>query len=83
VLAGEMAEAAGKADEARKNWESARRLLTAEAGAALPFERLDPLVRALNHLGRTTEAQPHVHQLAAAGYVPLRSFPAHSSFAAQ
>ena len=83
VLAGEMAEAAGKTDEARKNWESARRLLTAEAGAALPFERLDPLVRALNHLGRTTEAQPHVHQLAAAGYVPLRSFPAHSSFAAQ
>jgi tetratricopeptide (TPR) repeat protein len=83
VLAGEMAEASGKTAEARKNWEEARQLLTAETGAMLPFERLDPLVRALSHLGRPVEAQPHLQRLTTVGYVPLRPFPARARLAAQ
>ena len=83
VLAGETAEAAGKTGEAKKNWEEALQLLTAEPGATLPFERLDPLVRALNHLGRAIEAQPHLRHLTAVGYVPLRPFPARARLATQ
>jgi tetratricopeptide (TPR) repeat protein len=83
VLAGEMAEAAGKTGEAKKNWEEALQLLTAEPGTTLPFERLDPLVRALNHLGQAVEAQSHLRHLAAVGYVPLRPFPAGARLAAQ
>jgi hypothetical protein len=49
----------------------------------LPFERLDPLVRTLLHLDRAAEAQPHQQRLTAAGYVPLRPFPAADRVATQ
>jgi hypothetical protein len=83
ILSGEGAQAAGDDAAARADWQRAKQLLTTDAGEALPFERLDPLVRALLHLDRAAEAGPHQQRLAAAGYVPLRPFPATDRIAAQ
>jgi hypothetical protein len=83
ILAGEGAQAAGDDTAARADWQQAERLLTTDAGDAMPFERLDPLVRTLLHLGRAAEARPHQQRLTAAGYVPLRPFPPAERIAAQ
>ena len=83
LLAGEAAQAAGDSDQAGRDWRQAEQLLAPPVGDALPFERLDPLVRTLQHLERAPEAQPHLQRLAAAGYAPLRPFPASTRFAAQ
>ena len=83
ILAGEGAQAAGDDAAARTDWQQAEQLLTADAGEALPFERLDPLVRTLLHLDRATEAKPHQQRLTTAGYVPLRPFPPSGRIAAQ
>ena len=83
ILAGESAQAAGDDAAARADWRRAERLLATNARGALPFERLDPLVRTLLHLDRANEAKPHQQRLIAAGYVPLRPFPPASQIAAQ
>ena len=83
ILAGESAQAAGDDAAARADWRRAERLLATDARGALPFERLDPLVRTLLHLDRANEAKPHQQRLIAAGYVPLRPFPPASQIAAQ
>lgn len=79
VLLGEAALQAGDPAAANAAWQRAERLLLESADAALPFERLDPLVRALTHLGRTDEAEPHRQRLVAAGYQPLQPWPAQPS----
>jgi tetratricopeptide (TPR) repeat protein len=83
ILAGEGAQAAGDDAAARADWQQAEQLLTTDARDALPFERLDPLVRTLLHLERAAEARPHQQRLTAAGYVPLRPFPPADRIAAQ
>ncbi|HEU0307250.1 MAG TPA: toll/interleukin-1 receptor domain-containing protein [Lysobacter sp.] len=83
ILAGEGAGAAGDHEAARVDWQQAEQLLTTDARDALPFERLDPLVRTLLHLERAAEARPHQQRLTAAGYVPLRPFPPADRIAAQ
>ncbi len=75
VLAGESAQSTREPVAAQAHWQQAERLLTAEVGQGLSFERLDPLTRTLLHLGRSADAKPHQQRLAAAGYVPLRPFP--------
>lgn len=75
VLAGEVASARGEGDVARRHWQRTEQLLAPDAGTPVPFERLDPLVRALQLEGRTAEAQPYRQRLLAAGYVPLRPLP--------
>ena len=77
LLLGEAAALAGDDGNAQAAWQRARKrlLIDAAAGQALPFERLDPLVRTLHHLGRTAEARPHQQRLADAGYVPLQPWP--------
>jgi len=74
VLEGEMAQRDGKLAQATVAWTQARQLLLADAATPVPFARLDPLVRALQHLGQTAEAAPHRQRLEAAGYVPLQPF---------
>lgn len=74
LVAGEACEAAGDGSGARADWQWAEKLLAADASSVLPFERLEPMVRALQHLGRANEARPHLQRLAAAGYVPVRPF---------
>jgi eukaryotic-like serine/threonine-protein kinase len=75
LLLGEAAQLGGDRDGALVFWRQAEQLLVANAGAALPFERLDPMVRTLSHLGRDEEAQTLRQRLDAAGYVPLLPFP--------
>ncbi len=75
LLSGETAQLAGDGAGAVVLWHQAEQLLTAQSGPVLPFERLDPMVRTLSHLGLTEEAQALRRRLAAAGYVPLQSFP--------
>ena len=75
LLDGEVLTATGDDDAARKAWSQARALL-ADGGDAPPFARLDPLLRALRHLGREAEARPLQARLDAAGYVPPRAWPA-------
>jgi tetratricopeptide (TPR) repeat protein len=74
LLAGEACKAGGDSNGARAHWQRAEKLLTADVSSVLPFERLEPMVRALQHLGRVSDAQPHLQRLADAGYVPLRPF---------
>lgn len=83
VLSGESAQIAGDERRARLAWLEAERLLVADADAGLPFDRLDLLVRTLQHLGLTEGAQTHRQRLAAAGYAPLRPWPALSTIAAR
>ncbi|MFD0740485.1 hypothetical protein ACFQZQ_14470 [Lysobacter koreensis] len=82
LLSGEAALLANNHDAARIHWQQAEHLLMADASTALPFERLDPLVRALHQLGRSEQARPHELRLATAGYVPLRPWPSSRGVAA-
>jgi len=75
VLTGETAQLYGDEEAARASWQEAEQLLLAGSGAQLPFDRLEPLVRTLQHLGKSEQARLHQHRLAAAGYVPLRPWP--------
>jgi hypothetical protein len=75
LLQGEIASREGDPAAASAAWTEARRLLDEEAGSELPFGRLDPLVRALQHLGLTPEAEPHRQRLRRSGYFPMRPFP--------
>jgi len=75
LLEGEMAQADQKPAEARVAWTAARSLLLADASDPIPFGRLDPLIRALEHLGKAAEAVPHRQRLQDAGYVPLQPWP--------
>jgi tetratricopeptide (TPR) repeat protein len=81
LLDGELLAATGDDDAARKAWSQARALLAA-GGDAPPFARLDPLVRALRHLGREAEARALQARLDTAGYVPPRAWPATAAIAA-
>jgi hypothetical protein len=83
VLDGETAWAAGDASAAGSAWRHARALLLADAGGPLPFARLDPLVRALRHLGEESRAVAYRARLDAAGYVPLQAWPAGAAVAAR
>ena len=83
LLAGEAAQLAGDRDGALVSWHQAEQLLIADAGTVLPFERLDPMVRTLSHLGRAEEAQALRRRLAAAGYLPMQNFPAVGRIAAR
>jgi len=75
LLQGEVAARAGEAAAATAAWTEARRLLEDDAGSELPFARLDPLVRVLQYLGLTPEAEPHRQRLERSGYVPMWKFP--------
>jgi len=75
LLRGEVAAREGAAAAATADWTEARRLLEDETGSELPFARLDPLVRALQHLGLTPEAEPHRQRLRRSGYFPMWPFP--------
>lgn len=75
LLEGEVAQRDGNVAQATVAWTQARQLLLAEAATPVAFGRLDPLVRALQHLGQTAEAAPHRQRLDAAGYVPLQPWP--------
>jgi tetratricopeptide (TPR) repeat protein len=75
LLTGEAAQKLGNAQAATQSWQQAEQLLMADAGAALPFDRLDLLVRTLQHLGRSEQAVAHQQRLAAAGYMPLQPWP--------
>jgi len=81
VLDGEVAQAAGDASAANTAWSRARQLLFAESPGPLPFARLDPMIRALHHLGHDEEAEPHLQRLADAGYKPLRPWPTQATVA--
>lgn len=76
VLLGEAALEAGNIAAANAAWLRAERLLIEDVQDALPFDRLDPLVRALTHLGRADAAQLHLQRLIASGYQPLQPWPA-------
>lgn len=76
VLDGEAEQLDGDAVAARAKWQKAHELLgEAATGQDLPFERLDPLVRTLHHLGRHAEARPHRDRLEAAGYIATPALP--------
>lgn len=76
LLTGEAAQLLGDAQAARQRWQQAEQRLLANPGTALPFDRLDLLVRSQHHLGRIAQAHAHQQRLDAAGYVPLRPWPA-------
>ncbi len=75
LLEGEVAHVERNADVASAAWTQARQLLLVDAPTPLAFNRLDPVVRALQYLGRTTEAMGHRQRLDAAGCVPLQPWP--------
>ena len=75
VLDGEAARLDGDAAAANASWQRAHDLLLDQASGTTPFERLDPLVRALHHLGRGAETAHHRGRLVAAGYVGVSKFP--------
>ena len=83
LLEGEVAQRDGNVAQATVAWTQARQLLLADAAIPMPFGRLDPLVRALHHLGQPAEAAPHRQRLDDAGYVPLQPFPPTERVAAQ
>ena len=76
LLQGEVDARGGDQAAAARRWSEARQLLEADAAAGLPFGRLDPLVRVLQHLGLGDAARPHLERLEQAGYVPMQPFPA-------
>ncbi|GAB3737679.1 hypothetical protein GCM10028862_23310 [Luteimonas pelagia] len=69
LLAGDAAARDGDAAAATAAWRAARDRLAGDD--PLPFERLDPFVRALHRLGLDADAAPHAARLARAGYVPI------------
>jgi tetratricopeptide (TPR) repeat protein len=75
LLNGELSLAAGSPEVARAAWQQVESLLLATQGDYTPFERLDPLVRSLRHLGREQDAATHQQRLANAGYVPDPPWP--------
>ena len=75
LLEGELAQRQGDTAAARQVWTQAQELLMADAATSLAFGRLDPLIRAMDHLGQSAEAAPHRRRLDAAGYVPLTPWP--------
>ena len=75
VLSGEAMHRAGNRTIAQDIWSEAEQLLVQDAATALPFDRLEPLVRTLHYLGRQTQARVHEERLSAAGYKPLRPWP--------
>ena len=81
ALAGEAAQRAGDDAAANRAWRQARDLLLAKTAGALPFARLDPLVRVLHHLGQDDEALPYRARLASSGFVPLTPWPATTAVA--
>lgn len=83
VLEGQLAQVTEEpAGAAHLAWQDTVRLLTADAQAAPPFERLDPLVRALLLLDRADDARPHLDRLTRAGYAPLTPWPTGATGAA-
>lgn len=83
VLDGEAAQLAGDGAAADAAWIQAQQLLLADTADPVPFAHLDPLVRALQHLGRDEQAQPLRQRLADAGYKPLRPWPVPAAIAHQ
>lgn len=81
VLDGEATRDAGNADDAHATWLRARQLLLEEATDPLQFARVDPLVRALHHLGQDEQARPYRQRLEAVGYVPPRPMPTPAAMA--
>jgi tetratricopeptide (TPR) repeat protein len=75
LLQGQVARHEGRAASARRAWQAAHGLLLADSPAETAFDRLDPLVRTLQLLGRDREAAPYLRRLTAAGYVPLQPWP--------
>jgi len=75
VLDGETAQAAGDTTAAGSAWRNARALLLADAREPLPFARLDPMVRALRHLGEEGRATAYLARLDASGYMPMQAWP--------
>ena len=75
VLEGEAAQLAGDDVAAHRSWQLARQRLLAESTGTLPFARLDPLVRVLQHLGQREQSRPYRERLAQAGFVPLVPWP--------
>ena len=76
ILEGEIALRRSDRAGAAAAWDQARSVLAATAGADVPFSRLEPLARALLHLGDAAAAAPYLQRLAQAGFVPLQPFPA-------
>jgi hypothetical protein len=83
VLDGEAARLAGDDAVADRAWRQAREILLAETPGALPFARLNSLVRVLTHLGQDDEARPYRERLASSGFVPLTPWPATTAVAAR
>jgi hypothetical protein len=75
LLEGEVVARRGDAPRAERRWSEARQLLEADSKAGVPFGRLDPLVRVLQHLGLGDAARPHLDRLERAGYVPIEPVP--------
>ena len=74
LLQGDVAQRDGDAAGAMAVWSEVRQLLLDDDAGEIPFDRLDPLIRALDSLGQSAEATPHRQRLEAAGYVPLQPF---------
>ncbi len=76
VLAGRVAAAAGRGDDARRDWQRALVLLSPHLPGSRDWRLLDPAAQALNLLGRDAEAQPLIEQLRRSGYHTLDPFAA-------
>jgi hypothetical protein len=92
LLQGELEAGRGNAAAATHAWAEARRLLRQVSGddgelhedtGAIPFARLDALLRAEIALGHGQQATPIRRRLDAAGYVPPRPFPIAAALAAR
>lgn len=79
LLAGDLATASGRADQADSYWNQAEQTLLSSEPGAVPFERLDSLVRTMRRLQRIEESIPHQQRLEAAGYVMERDWPGSAS----
>ncbi|HSM11056.1 MAG TPA: hypothetical protein VK827_05765, partial [Lysobacter sp.] len=74
LLQADVAQRDGHAAAATSAWGEVRQLLLDDATGEIPFDRLDPLIRALDSLGQSSEAMPLRQRLEAAGYVPRQPF---------
>ena len=68
LLAGRIAEAAGRHDPARRHWLRALEVLGADLDRVNDWRLLDPAMQALSLLGRTAEAQSLAERLRRFGY---------------